>query len=41
MISKNQIKGKWKIKRSLMLNSSQLRLTPQDVADLIAYLKAT
>ena len=35
-----QIKTKRKMKRSLMLSAAQLGLTAQDVADLVAYLKA-
>ena len=40
MIPKDRIKGRSKMKRSLMLSAAQLGLTAQDVADLIAYLKA-
>lgn len=40
MIPKAKIKANRKMKRSLMLSAAQLGLTAQDVADLVAYLKA-
>jgi len=41
MIPRNRIKSKrpYKLKHSLMLSADQLALTPQDVADLVAFLK--
>ena len=40
MIPKGKIKANRKMKRSLMLSAAQQGLTAQDVADLVAYLKA-
>lgn len=40
MIPAGKIKAKRKMKRSTMLSAAQLGLTAQDVADLVAYLKA-
>lgn len=40
MIPGGKIKAKRKMKRSAMLSAAQLGLTAQDVADLVAYLKA-
>jgi len=41
MIPRNRLKSKrpYKLKHSLMLSADQLALTPQDVADLVAFLK--
>jgi putative heme-binding domain-containing protein len=41
MIPRNRIKSKrpYKLKHSLMLSADQMGLTPQDVADLTAFLK--
>jgi putative heme-binding domain-containing protein len=40
MIPRGKIEAKKKMTRSLMLSGAQLGLTVQDVADLVAYLKA-
>jgi putative membrane-bound dehydrogenase-like protein len=40
MIPRDKIEAKKKMTRSLMLSAAQLGLTAQDVADLVAYLKA-
>lgn len=40
MIPKGKIKARRKMQRSLMLSAAQLGLTAQEVADLVAYLKA-
>ena len=40
IIPAGKVKNKSKMSRSLMLSASQLGLTAQDVADLIAYLKS-
>lgn len=39
MIPKNRIQKKGELHRSLMLSADQLALTPQDLADLVAFLK--
>ena len=41
MIPRNRIKSRrpYKLKHSLMLSADQMGLTPQDVADLVAFLK--
>lgn len=39
MIPRNRIENKGELHRSLMLDADQLGLTPQDVADLTAFLK--
>ena len=40
MIPRNRIqKRPYKLHHSLMLSADQLGLTPQDVADLVAFLK--
>ncbi len=41
MIPRSRLKGKkpYKLKHSLMLSADQMALTPQDVADLVAFLK--
>ncbi|MEM7697989.1 MAG: PVC-type heme-binding CxxCH protein [Verrucomicrobiota bacterium] len=39
MIPANRIEKKWKAKRSLMMSAAQLGLSPQNVADLVAFLK--
>jgi len=38
-VPKERIKSEKKLDRSLMLSAGQLTLTPQDVADLVAFLK--
>lgn len=40
LIPRQNIKGKWKMKRSGMLSAAQLGLTAQDVADLVAYMQS-
>jgi putative heme-binding domain-containing protein len=40
MIPAGKIKSKRKMKRSAMLSATQLGLTAQEVADIVAYLKA-
>lgn len=40
MIPKGRVQAKRKMSRSVMLSAAQLGLTAQDVADLVAYLKA-
>ena len=39
MIPADRIKSKWKLKHSLMLSASQLGLSVQELADLVAFLK--
>ncbi|MFT6577301.1 MAG: putative heme-binding domain-containing protein, partial [Akkermansiaceae bacterium] len=40
MIPRDRIKKKaYKLKHSLMLSADQMALTPQEVADLVAFLK--
>ncbi|MBL9117866.1 MAG: c-type cytochrome [Verrucomicrobiaceae bacterium] len=39
LIASDQVRSKAKMNRSLMLSASQLGMTAQDVADVIAYLK--
>ena len=41
MIPRNRLKSKkpYKLNHSLMLSADQMALTPQDVADLVAFLK--
>lgn len=39
MIPKARVQGQGNLGRSLMLSSEQLGLSPQDVADIVAYLK--
>ena len=40
-IPANEVKSRTKMKRSLMLSADQLALTPQNIADLIEYLRST
>ena len=35
-----KVAKKLKMKRSLMMSAAQLGLTPQDLADIVAYMKA-
>ena len=39
LIPRKMIKKQWNMKHSLMLSADQMNLTPQDVADLVAFLK--
>lgn len=39
LVPKKLIKNKYNLKHSLMLSADQMALTPQDVADLVAFLK--
>ncbi|MDB0031420.1 hypothetical protein N9E34_08125, partial [Opitutales bacterium] len=39
MVPKSKVKSSKRMKRSLMLSAEQLALSPQDVADIVAFMK--